>query len=196
MRQRQNKKIVVSAGWYIMVAAMLLLLPIKFVLCWLLSAFLHECFHLICIRACGAQVYHISVGAGGAVIETSPMDPDAEAICALAGPFSGFLLFLLIRVFPVLAICACVQTVFNLLPLYPFDGGRVLACMLLRIKNEHVSYLIELLLKWTVLTAFVFLSAIALIVGLGPVPLMCVLIILIRNWKAKIPCKAAQQIVQ
>ena len=196
MRQRENKKIVVSAGWYIMVAAMLLLLPIKFVFCWLLAAFVHECFHLICIRAYGTQVNRISVGAGGAVIETSPMDPNAEAICALAGPFSGFLLFLLIRVFPVLAICAVVQTVFNLLPLYPFDGGRVLVCMLLRIKNEHVSYLIELLLKWIILTVLVFLSVIALVVGLGPVPLMCVLIILIRNWRAKIPCKAEQQIVQ
>ena len=196
MHPRRSKLFCVTTGWCVMVAAMLLLLPVKFVLCWLLSAFIHELFHLLCICFCGTEVHHISVGAGGAVIQTGPMDANTEVKCALAGPFSGIILLLFVRVFPLLAICAAVQTIFNLLPLHPFDGGRVLVCILSGMKNVRTAYLIRSHLEWFVLAVLSFLSIIALLAGLGPVPVIWVLVILIRNGKIKIPCKAAQQIVQ
>ena len=49
-----------------------------------------------------------------------------EFLSAMAGPAAGFLLVLLFPWFPRIAFSALVQSLFNLLPIYPFDGGRVI----------------------------------------------------------------------
>ena len=56
------------------------------------------------------------------------MEPVQEALSALAGPAGSFLMLLLCRVFPEAALWGTVQGLFNLLPVYPLDGGRVLRC--------------------------------------------------------------------
>ena len=52
------------------------------------------------------------------------MEPLQELFCALAGPAAGAAVILLWRIFPEAAAAAAVQTAFNLLPVYPLDGGR------------------------------------------------------------------------
>lgn len=49
-----------------------------------------------------------------------------EVLCALAGPLGGFLLLFLLHSAPRIALCAFVQSVCNLIPVYPLDGGRAL----------------------------------------------------------------------
>lgn len=63
-------------------------------------------------------------------IHTGDMSPAEAVICALSGPLGGLLLTLTIGYLPRLALCALVQSIFNLLPFYPLDGGRALRAML------------------------------------------------------------------
>ena len=112
-------------------ALMLLTLP----LAWLASAFLaavfHELCHIIAIMLTGGKIQGIHMGMGGIVIETGILSNGQELICALAGPAGSLFLLFFVRWIPRIGVCALVQALFNLMPVYPMDGGRVLRCCLL-----------------------------------------------------------------
>ena len=108
----------------------LLLLPMPFVISWFLAAAIHEMGHIICLCYFDVQIFQIILKASGMIIETETMEPKKEILCALVGPVVGSLGILLYPVNPYLAVFAFLQTVFNLLPVYPADGGRVLIALL------------------------------------------------------------------
>lgn len=116
----------IHGGAYVALAVWILLFPIQWVAGALTAALIHEIGHMAAIWAFGGRVWKIVIGPTAARICTQPMDPQTEFWCALAGPLAGSLLLLFWRWIPRTAVCALVQTVFNLLPVYPLDGGRVL----------------------------------------------------------------------
>lgn len=117
-------KVRIDASFYLGMSAYLLLMPLQWVAGAVLAAAVHELGHIAAIRACGGTVYELRLTVFGARIETRELPGREGLLCALAGPGAGVLVCLLWRVFPQAAVCALVQTVFNLLPIYPFDGGR------------------------------------------------------------------------
>ena len=118
-------RIEADGGFFLVLALMLLLFPMGLVAGIVLTALIHECGHLIAVRLTGGRVLTIRLRAGGVRIETAPMEPGKAALCALAGPAAGALTISAWRFFPEMAMAGLVQTVFNLLPIYPLDGGRV-----------------------------------------------------------------------
>ncbi len=122
-------EITVHPGAYLMLAATVLLLPLPWVVGWLLSSAFHELCHLGALRLAGISIHTLELGAGGARIRTAPMPPVCEALCALAGPLGALLLVGLGGIFPQLAICALVQSGYHLLPVSPLDGGRAFRCL-------------------------------------------------------------------
>lgn len=109
-------------------ALLLLILPLKLLLAVFFAASIHELFHLLAILACRVPILQIRIIAGGAEIHTAPMPLFLELLCALAGPVGSLFCLLLARDFPLLALCGFLQGIYNLLPLYPLDGGRVFRC--------------------------------------------------------------------
>lgn len=122
-------KITISPEMYVILALMLLLLPIKWMIACFFAAFFHEMCHLLAVRLFCGRVTGIRIGGSGAVIEAGDMAKWQALFCSLAGPLGGGALVLLGRWFPELAVCAAVQSVYNLLPIYPMDGGRALKCL-------------------------------------------------------------------
>lgn len=120
-------------------ALLILVLPLKWLLCAVLAAAVHELFHIGAVRLLGGRIRGIRIAPFGAVMAAEEISGYREALCALAGPVGSFLLVLLIRRFPVLGLCALVQGSFNLLPVYPMDGGRAVRCLLEAACPEHAA---------------------------------------------------------
>lgn len=111
----------------LLLALMLLLLPLPWVLAALLAAAVHELCHAAAIYLLGGRIYRLRIGVGGMGMETESLPPGKELIAALAGPFGSALLILFSRWLPRTAVCGAVHCVYNLLPLFPMDGGRILS---------------------------------------------------------------------
>lgn len=174
-------------------AAFLLLLPLRWLLAACLAAAVHELWHIGAIRLTGGDIREIRIRAGGAVIETSPMEPGRELICALAGPVGGLSLLMLTRWLPCTAVCALIQSAYNLLPFFPLDGGRVLHCALILLLGERRGEKAE---RFLTSGAGILLLALAvygaLAWKLGILPVLWVLFFLIRPGMRKIPCKTGR----
>ena len=122
-------------------AILLLIVPLRLLIAAIISAVTHELFHILALRFLCVPIDEVYIGLRGAKISTQPMTQKQELFCALAGPIGGILLIPFYRWIPAISLCAFAQSLYNLLPLYPTDGGRVLRCcahLLLPDKDAHV----------------------------------------------------------
>ena len=127
-----------DGGFWLVLGLMVLLFPLRFLMGVLIAAFVHEIGHILALRLLGGQMTGIRLHSCGARIEAAPMDPGRAAICALAGPAAGAVCILAWRWFPELALAALVQTVFNLIPVYPLDGGQAVRNICCKIRDFGV----------------------------------------------------------
>lgn len=118
---------------------LLLTVPFPWLISSLIAALYHELWHYAVIRLSRGHVHTIQIKARGASMETQPMPPMQELLCALAGPVGSLSLLLLLRIFPRIALCAAIQGVFNLLPVYPLDGGRAIRCALCLLQEKFLA---------------------------------------------------------
>ena len=125
-------------GFFPVLALMLLLFPVRFLVGVLLAALIHELGHLLALKIAGGRVLSIRLRSFGARIEAAPMSPGRTALCSLAGPAAGALTIFAYKTFPELALAGLVQTVFNLLPVYPLDGGRALRNICCKIRDFRI----------------------------------------------------------
>ena len=123
-------KLAISPYVYIMLPAALLVLPIPWALGWCIAVFVHELGHYIALRLCRVPICLIEITPFGIRMHTGQMSGGETLLCALAGPLFGLLLLGLSSYMPYTALCAFLQSLFNLLPIYPMDGGRALRAIL------------------------------------------------------------------
>lgn len=115
------------SGWgCVALALALLVLPLPWLMAAVTAAAFHELCHALAVRLLGGRIYRMALGSRGAVMELAAMPPGRELLAAAAGPMGSFLLLLTARHFPRLALCGLVQGCYNLLPIFPLDGGRML----------------------------------------------------------------------
>ena len=133
----QDKQIHFELSFLFWSAVCVLIIPLEWLFSWIIAVTIHELSHYLILKLCRVQIYAISITSSGAIIETEPMPVYKEIISALAGPLGGLCVLSLARYFPVVAICAFFQSIFNLLPIYPLDGGRALHCCFLKMLGEE-----------------------------------------------------------
>lgn len=196
MASRKCIEIATGADFCISAALALLLLPLKWILAAVAAAVFHEYCHYLALRLCGVRVYGVVVGSGGAVMETEAMSDLHELLCALAGPAGSFLLLSLVRFLPELAICAGIQGLYNLLPIYPLDGGRAVRSLLGMICPGKCEIVERSIRRSAIAVIFLcaLIASFRLHLGIGPLAAACLL--LLKTGPRKIPCKAAPERVQ
>ena len=114
---------------WVLMAFWLVLIPLPWLCAGLVSVAVHECSHWLMVKLTGGTLHGIHIRPTGVLMDTGMMDQGKEWICALAGPVGELTLLLLANVFPRTAICALFHGIFNLMPLYPLDGGRVVCAL-------------------------------------------------------------------
>ena len=160
-----------------MIAGMLLMLPLQWVMAAILAAAVHELFHMLALCVCGVKIHRLRIGAFGTKIDVGAMPFHKEMICALAGPIGGFVLLLFSRWLPRVAVCGAIHSLYNLLPLYPMDGGRVLRCVIqLLCPSKADSAFLRLQIIFLVIITVLGIYA-CLFMGLGLMPLLFVAVL-------------------
>ncbi len=129
-------KVIVSVNIFslIILSAALLLVPLPIVLCFLLASLVHEFFHISVGLLLGGTLSHISIYPHGAKIVMLHLSNRKAILSTIAGPVGSLFLLLFWHRLPILSLCGLIEGMFNLLPLYPLDGGRIIR--LLHINRE------------------------------------------------------------
>ena len=177
----------VKGNAYIYLALLLLLVPIHWLVAWLVSVIFHEICHYLIIRLFGGRVDKLTIGLGGAEMECRTLSKYQSVMAILAGPVGGLLLTLTGRWFPQIALCSGILSVYNILPLSFLDGGRVLLIIL----GERIGRLVEAVCLCVLTMTALYLSF-ATDFGILPIG------IVIGLWlkKAKSSCKESSFKVQ
>lgn len=180
----------VTAGALIFLAVLLLILPLQWVLGVLLAAIFHELCHAVAVLLCGGRINGVTISGRGAVMEVIPLSAGKEIICALVGPLGSFSLLLLARWMPRTAICGAVHGLYNLIPLFPLDGGRILRGLIHGIFPPPVA---ERVFLWSqrVIALFVILGCVMLSFRVGVVAVIALVLVFWRRWRENTLAKKA-----
>ena len=184
-------------GIWIFLALMLMLIPAAWVISWVFAVLLHESFHCVALYLLGYSIYEIRFSYDGARILSGPVSAWHGVICTLAGPALSLLLLLFSAVLPRVSLCVLVLSAFNLLPVYPLDGGRILRYFLVAVTDEMTAERISGIITRVLILVIAILSLGAFAWRkLGIVPLFIPLFLFLKTGKLKIPCKRTLHRVQ
>ena len=163
----------------------------------MLAIVVHEASHCIALWIAGKRIHEITFGIGGARIATEPLSDLQSLACSLAGPAGGLLLLLAARKFPIIALCALIQSLFNLIPVFPLDGGRALYAFVNILFPAHRSRVIYSWIERGMQAMFFILCIRMLLVWkLGMLPVAMIFLIVANLMKRKISCKDGIYAVQ
>ena len=138
---------------------MLLFVPVPWLIGWVLAAILHELGHLLALYIFRIKIYSLQLSVLGAKIVTEAISPFQEAICAFSGPAIGLLSLVFMKSFPYAALAAVIQSTYNLIPIYPLDGGRVMLALLNCFLPSRIAVKISNFVSYAVILAITILGA-------------------------------------
>lgn len=148
-----------------------LFLPVTWVVCVFISILIHEMSHAYVADRLGWTVsgIHIDLFSGSAAVDTNIHERDAIKVVA-AGPISNLLLAILSFgfgiIFPTeffisMIVINILLFLFNILPIFPMDGGRILRDSLyLKLKDRRKSVRISSVVS-LITTSLVMIYAIS-----------------------------------
>lgn len=197
MKNRSRLQFRVIPQFYILIAFAVLIIPLRWLLSWMISTAVHEVFHYVALRRLDCPVTELRVGIGGVSMQTGELTWKEEFICASAGPIGSLVLVLIAKWFPTIGLCAFVQLMYNLLPVLPLDGGRILFGALKRILGSQKGSSVFQLTEKAVVALILIALVILLMRGVIGVLFAAFVFFLLRNVRCgKYACKAGEVRVQ
>lgn len=147
------------------------------------SVFLHELGHMIVLWLFRAKIHTLRLTAFGAAIVTEPLGYKRELVAALGGPAMNLLLLVAAaNRAPMTTLVNLCLFSYNLLPIYPLDGGRILRSALLLCLPVRVAGVTErfigALCSCTLLFFAIYLTCVCQV---GLWPLLALAIISLRT---------------
>lgn len=187
----------ISGAALIWLALMSLVLPLRWISAAIFAAVFHECCHMLAIRLCGGRIKGLRITETGASMDVAALTPWQELFCALAGPLGSMLLFLTLKLTPRLAVCALFHGLYNLLPVYPMDGGRALMCITALAFGEERAgdiclWVTRIFCGMLLLAGFYAF----LVLRIGIFPLLLAGFVICKANMRKMPCKEGALAVQ
>lgn len=182
------KKVQISPSFWVMAAAVWLVEP-ELLLPTVLAAACHELGHVTALFAMGGRAEGFTLAALGAELKLAcGLSYAQELPVALAGPLCSLALaFGAVRLdWFLLAGLSLALGLFNLLPVWPLDGGRIVACLGGMFLQPLAAQRIERIFSAVALGALLALGLIAARQGFGP-GLLCMTLWLC--WKNLRPAK-------
>ena len=128
---------------FFLAALAVLMLPLKWWLSAAAAAIFHEACHLLVLFLMREKVSSFDVTFRGCTIVTGNMPEWKQAVSILAGPAGSLSLLFLRRKLPLIALCGLFHGVYNLLPVFPLDGGRLFCLVLRRICPKHADTVLK-----------------------------------------------------
>lgn len=178
-----------DASFYLWLAALLLFLPLNWVLSAFTAALIHEFCHIAVLVMLGGKISRVRISVSGCVLDAESPGDFASFCSILAGPVGSIALLMLAESIPKIAVCGFIHGLYNLLPVLPLDGGRGIQLIL----NHLVPKYADTVLCWTGWTACWILLAAAVwccfAFSWGIMPIFLVLFWIIQMHPRKIPCK-------
>ena len=186
---RSNLSLGITGGACVCLALSLLILPLQWIIAWVIAALFHELCHGVAVILCGGEITRLRLSRSGAVMEIGDLPPGREFLCTIAGPLGSGLLIFLFPYLPRIAFCAMVHCGYNLLPIYPLDGGRALRCALSQCEERTQQRICRTLETLTITSLAACSLYLTFCLKLGLIPPALVFILWIRAKSGKTPCK-------
>lgn len=181
----QKVTISIQPGFLIELSLAVVFIPLPWLLSWMTAAAIHEIFHLVALIICGFPIIQIRLCATGAEIDAQMQPGIKMAICAIAGPLSGFLLLPVVHSVPRIALCGLLLSLSNLLPIFPMDGGRVVFGLLSNCISENtVNKIMQYIQSGTYAVIIGLLMFATIRLNMGIVTLGAVIVILVKKFLA------------
>lgn len=128
-----HSRVTVTPGFWILLC-FLLLFGGSAAAAFLTAAALHELGHCLALRLLGIRVRGLTLGGEGGVLCADLTGELREAWAVFAGPGMNLLLYACFRCLqPEFSLCNLLLAAYNLLPVYPLDGGRLCRLILPRL---------------------------------------------------------------
>ena len=170
-----NTRIIISFTFFALIIILISLNKTEFLYSTIIFAILHEIGHLLALKHFKISIEEFKVSLFGGnikILNNNKIQYYQNAIISFCGPLVNlffFALFYLLNIFlknkfiNEIYVINLVLAAFNLLPFYNFDGGKILASILMNFLQEKtVNYIITItsfiiLIPFTYLAVYIFM---------------------------------------
>lgn len=177
-------------------ALSLLILPFDWILGFAISMAFHELCHIIAVILFGGKITRFRITPNGCLLESCKLAQWGQLCSILAGPLGSLSLLVFSRAYPKLAICGFIHGIYNLLPIVPLDGGRLLCLILDKTCPQYTEKIMR-----TILFVAGFVFSLFMFWKFSVTPGNILLFFIVMIWKCRllsgnITCNATEFKVQ